>query len=171
MRTTDSAPAMRLSIDTRNLTPSFSAMSCASFIMRAASSRVSANWQMSTSVAWVSALIGLKERLPHALSQISERMSSSTRDLSPAFTKVSCRDFARSVVLPSSSPIAETVSPTWWITPGEVTAAPRIDDAAHEPIGGIFFVSTPVGSRLSSFWLSYLPPSFWKYHQGKHSAP
>ena len=39
--------------------------------MVAASSRVSANWQMSTSVAWVSAEIGLNERLPHALSQIS----------------------------------------------------------------------------------------------------
>ena len=41
----------------------------------AASARVSANWQMSTSVAWVSAEIGLNDRLPHAFSQISERIS------------------------------------------------------------------------------------------------
>ena len=62
-------------------------MSCASFIMVAASSRVSANWQMSTSVAWVNAEIGLNERLPQAFSQISERISGSTIDLSPALMK------------------------------------------------------------------------------------
>ena len=58
-------------------------MSCASFIMVAASARVSANWQMSTSVAWVSAEIGLNERLPQAFSQISERMSGSTMRFQP----------------------------------------------------------------------------------------
>ncbi len=66
---------MRLSSETLNLTPSFSATVCASVIMFAASSRVSGKRQMSTSVAWVSALIGLKLRLPHSLSQISVRMS------------------------------------------------------------------------------------------------
>src|SRR5215469_13764873 len=50
--------AIRLSMVTRNVTPSLCAMSCASFIMVAASSRVSANWQMSTSVAWVNAELG-----------------------------------------------------------------------------------------------------------------
>jgi hypothetical protein len=43
--------------------------------MSAASALVSGNWQIATRVAWESALIGLKDRLPQALSQISERMS------------------------------------------------------------------------------------------------
>src|ERR1700728_2315774 len=94
---TASAPAMRLSIETRKVTPSFCAISCASFIMVAARSRVSANWQISTSVACVSAEIGLKERLPHALSQISERISGSTMDLSPALMKTSCNCFTRGI--------------------------------------------------------------------------
>ena len=73
---TFSAPAMRLSSETLNLTPSFSATVCASIIMFAASSRVSGNRQMSTSVACARLLIGLKVRLPHSLSQISARMLS-----------------------------------------------------------------------------------------------
>src|SRR5713226_788625 len=120
---TDSAPAMRFSIETRKVTPSFWAISCASFIIVAASSRVSANWQMSTSVAWVSAEIGLNERLPHAFSHISERISGSTIDFSPALMKTSCNSLTRSVSLPSSSPIGKRSPSTWWITPGAVAAA------------------------------------------------
>ena len=41
----------------------------------AASARVGGNRQMSSSVAWVSALIGLKARLPQSFIQISARMS------------------------------------------------------------------------------------------------
>jgi hypothetical protein len=40
---------------------------------------------MSSSVAWVSAEIGLKLRLPHSLTQISPRMSLDTGALKPAF--------------------------------------------------------------------------------------
>ena len=88
---TRSAPAMRFSSVTRKVMPSRSATACASRIIAAARSRVSGNWQMSTSVECVSALIGLKVRLPHSLSQISERMLSSTGALRPARAKV-CGD-------------------------------------------------------------------------------
>ena len=53
---TFSAPAMRFSSVTRNLTPSVFATLSASRIIAVASSRVGGNWQMSTSVEWVSAL-------------------------------------------------------------------------------------------------------------------
>ena len=72
---------MRLSSDTRKLAPSLCATACASCIMLATRSRLSGYWQMSTSVACARQLIGLKLRLPHSLSQISERMSVSTGEL------------------------------------------------------------------------------------------
>ena len=59
---------------------------------------------MSIRVAWVSAEIGLNERLPQALSQISERMSASTGDLNPARCNVPDNALTRSVTEPSSSP-------------------------------------------------------------------
>ena len=106
---TRSAPAMRFSSGTRNEIPSFDATSCASVIIFAASARASGNRQMSTRVAWVSALIGLKERLPHALSQISERMFSSTGALNPARCSVSDNALTLSVTTPSSSPTGNRV--------------------------------------------------------------
>jgi hypothetical protein len=84
---TFSAPAMRLSSVTRNSMPSLCATACASRIIAAASSRVSGYWQMSTSVECDRLLIGLKVRLPHSFSQISERMLSSTGALKPALVK------------------------------------------------------------------------------------
>ena len=59
---------------------------------------------MSTSVACVSALIGLNERLPQALSQISERMSESTRDFRPAFDEHVVQRLDALGLEPSSSP-------------------------------------------------------------------
>ena len=44
---------------------------------------------MSSSVAWVSALIGLKVRLPHSFIQISARTSLSAGDLKPALVNSS----------------------------------------------------------------------------------
>jgi len=67
---TAAAPAMRLSIDTRKRTPSFSATAWLSCITAAASDRVGSNPQMPASVACVSALTGLKTMLPHSFSQI-----------------------------------------------------------------------------------------------------
>ena len=73
---------------------------------------------MSTRVAWVRALMGLKERLPHSLSQISARMSSSTKDLNPAWLKQSATRCTRSLWLPSSSPTGKRLPSTCLITPG-----------------------------------------------------
>ena len=107
----------------RKVTPSFSAIAWDSRIMVAASFRVLGNWQISTRVAWVSALIGLKERLPQAFSQISERMSARMRDRKPALTRASCSRCTRSLSDPSSSPIGKRSPSTWWITPGSGTSA------------------------------------------------
>jgi hypothetical protein len=46
--------------------------------------RVAGSQQMTSRVAWVSALIGLKQTLPHSFSQISSRMRSSTDAFKPA---------------------------------------------------------------------------------------
>ena len=69
---------------TRKWAPSASPIVWASVIIFAASSRLRGNRQMPARVAWVSALIGLKLRLPQSLSQISDRMSLSTGALNPA---------------------------------------------------------------------------------------
>ena len=120
---TASAPLMRRSMVTRKPAPSRSPTACASVIIAAASSRVSGNWQMSTSVAWVMALIGLKVRLPHSFSQISERMSSRMRALNPASVNVSDTRRTRSVSAPSSSPTGKRLPSTWRMTPGSAMMA------------------------------------------------
>ncbi|OIJ42278.1 hypothetical protein LO55_1 [Massilia timonae] len=84
--------------------PSLVATASASRIISAASSRVSGYWQMSTRVECASALIGLKQTLPHSLSQISARILSSTGDLKPAFWKQAETSLTRSLAVPSSSP-------------------------------------------------------------------
>jgi len=120
---TRSAPAMRFSSDTRNCTPSLLAMVCASVIISAASWRVRGNWQMSASVEWVSALMGLKLRFPHSLSQISERMSFATGDLKPALVNVAEMALTRSLSEPSSSPTEKRLPSIRRITPGETISA------------------------------------------------
>jgi len=57
---------------------------------------------MSTRVAWVSALIGLKLRLPHSLSQISPRRSLMIGALNPALVRLAEMAWIRGVVEPSS---------------------------------------------------------------------
>ena len=146
--------------------PSPAATSCASVIIRAARSREGANWQMSTSVAWVSALIGLNDRFPHALSQISERMSSSTGALNPACCNVSDSAFTRFVTEPSSSPTGNREPSMWRIRPGAVISAAGY---AMQPMirsGAIAPAIVPPGSRESSAVPSNGPPWRWKYHHG-----
>jgi hypothetical protein len=105
-----------------NSTPSFSATVCASVIMAAASSRVSGWWQMSSRVAWVSALIGLKLRLPHNLTQISERMSRATGLLKPAAI-TNCQSASmRSLRAPSSSPSVKQLPSMSRTTPGSINS-------------------------------------------------
>ncbi len=86
--------------------------------MSAASSRVAGSSQMSTSVAWVSALIGLKLMLPHSFSQISERMSVRTGALRPAATSVAETFLTRALSLPSSSPTGKRSPSRCRMTPG-----------------------------------------------------
>jgi hypothetical protein len=69
---------------TRNVIPSLFAIVSASRIIAMLSARVCGNWSRSTSVACVSALMGLKLRFPQILSQISPRMSFVTGALKPA---------------------------------------------------------------------------------------
>ena len=102
--------------------PSLLATSCASVIIAAASSRDSGYWQMSTSVACARLLIGLKVRLPHSLSHISERMLSSTGALKPALTKQSATRCTRSLVLPSSSPTGKRSPSMCLTTPGAISS-------------------------------------------------
>ena len=114
---------MRLSTPIGNLTPSFSATACASSIIARARARVPGSATMSSSVAWVSALIGLKLRLPHSLTQISSRMRGLTGAFSPAAMKTSDRRVTRSLRLPSGSPRVKRSPSISSITPGSGTSA------------------------------------------------
>ena len=97
-------------------------MACASRIMAAARSRVGPNRQMSSSVAWVSALMGLKLRLPHNLSQISERMSFDTGALKPASRNAVLMARSCGVSLPSISPKVKRLPSITRTTPGRTTS-------------------------------------------------
>ena len=114
---------MRCSTLIRMRTPSASAMLPASVIICAASSRVAGVRQIPASVAPVSALIGLKARLPQALTHRCERISVSTLDLNPAEVRASPSALARSDLVPSSSPTGKRSPSTWVITPGAVFSA------------------------------------------------
>ena len=120
---TASAPAIRCSRLILKTTPSFSATVRASRIMLAASSRDSGWRQMSCSVACVSALIGLKLRLPHSLIQISARMSLLTGDLKPAFISACDRASMRGLRLPSGSPSVKRLPSMTLTTPGSTSSA------------------------------------------------
>ena len=66
---TRAAPFTRRSMPTRKVTPKRLAISCASVIILMESARRPGSVATMSSVARVSALIGLKQRLPHSLSQ------------------------------------------------------------------------------------------------------
>ena len=97
-----------------NASPTF----CASAIIAAASVRVGGKRQMSSSVARVSALIGLKVRLPQSFIQISVRTSLSTGDLKPAREKSSASAATRALFEPSISASGRRLPSTWRMTPG-----------------------------------------------------
>jgi hypothetical protein len=89
---------------------------------RAASARVGGKRQMSSSVACVSALIGLKLRLPHSLTQISPRMSGHRRLEAGAHHRLRQRLDAR-LRLPSSSPSVKRLPSMSLTTPGATSSA------------------------------------------------
>ena len=72
-------------------------------------------------MAPVSALTGLKARLPQSLTQMSERMSGRTGDLKPAAMKARLSACTRSLRVPSGSPKGSRFWLRWAetsITPG-----------------------------------------------------
>jgi hypothetical protein len=87
-----------------NFTPSFSAMACASSIMLRATSRVPGSVQSTSSVAWVSAEIGLKDRLPQSFTQISSRSFGPHGRLEPCGLSAFDSAIARSDFEPSAHP-------------------------------------------------------------------
>ena len=120
---TASAPAMRCSSVILKRTPSASATACPSAIIAAASARVPGKRQMSSSVACVSALIGLKLRLPQSLIQISLRMSLLTGALKPAFISACDSASMRSLRVPSGSPKVKRLPSITRTTPGATSSA------------------------------------------------
>ena len=77
--------------------------------------------------------MGLKVRLPHSFSQISERMSSRTRDLKPASANRPETMRTRSESRPSSSPTGKRLPSMCRMTPGLCDLGRRIGDAADDP--------------------------------------
>src|SRR6266481_4762217 len=159
--TTLSAPAIRLSRLTRNTMPSLCAMVCASVIIAAASARVAGNWQMSASVERVSALMGLKVRLPQSLSQISARMSSSTGALNPARAKHCETRCTRSLLVPSSSPTGKRSPSICFTTPGAMSSAAGYTTQPTTLSAGIIRPMTPPASTLRTTLPAHSPPWCW----------
>ena len=76
---------------------------------------------MVSSVSKVSALMGLKERLPQSFTQISFRMRR-TGARRPAAMKALASAFTRSVLSPDGSPRMKRLPARCWITPGSTTS-------------------------------------------------
>ena len=102
--------------------------------MSAASLRVGAKRQMPSSVAWVSALIGLKLRLPQSLVHISLRTSLTTGALKPALAKASDTRRIRSLFEPSSLGEREAVALDVTNDAGSLDLRRRIDDAGDDAV-------------------------------------
>ena len=108
---------------TRKATPSLFATASASRIISTLSSRVSGKRSRPASVACVNALIGLKLKLPHSLSQISPRMSEMTGALKPARVNAAEMAWTRRDVEPLGSPRVKRFPSTTWTTPGASSVA------------------------------------------------
>ena len=107
-----------------NFTPSFSAISWASSIMSRATARVPSSVQRTSSVAWVSAEIGLNERLPQSFTQISSRSLGRTGALRPAAVSA----FDRATAAVGFRPVG--------LAEGEAVALDVLDDAGFDHLGG-----------------------------------
>jgi hypothetical protein len=103
---TRAAPFTRRSMLTRKVTPKRLAISWASVIILIDRSRRQGSVATMSSVARVRALMGLKHRLPHSLSQISLRMSPSTGASNPPCSSALAKRTQRSDTLPMGSPRA-----------------------------------------------------------------
>ena len=121
---------------------------------------------MSTSVACVSALTGLKLRLPQSLSQISLRMFFETGALKPALVKLAETASMRGVVEPSSSPSVKRLPSTTWTTPGDTRFAAGYATLPITRAASMLRAMLPSGSAETTGVPSYCPPCLWKYHHG-----
>ena len=104
---------------------------------------------IAVSVLPVSAEIGLKERLPHSLTQISLRMSSRTGACRPAATISSASRVTRSLFSPDGSPSEKRRPSTWRIEAGRVDLDGGIDDRADDALGPEPLQIAPPGSTAS----------------------
>ena len=125
---------MRRSTSTRKLTPKLSAMVCASIMIAFDSARVAGSVQITSSVAWVRALIGLRQTLPHSLSQISSRMRSSTGACMPAVTNISESRCTSEVCLARGLAEREAVAIDVTDHAGRLDLGRGIDDAADRAL-------------------------------------
>ena len=84
------------------------------------------------SVAWVSALMGLKATLPRILTQISMRIFCVTGQRNPALISASEIALHRSERVPSGSPSEMRFPSVWRMTPGsEISVAKYAMEANH----------------------------------------
>ena len=114
---TAAAPAIRLSTSMAKRTPSFSPIACASSIMFLATARVPGSVATISSVAFVSALKGLKHKLPHSFTHISSRIFL-TGALRPALIIACDNARTRSVFSPDDSPRVNRLPSMCRTTPG-----------------------------------------------------
>ena len=121
-------------MSTRKVAPKRVAISCASVIMCIDSARRLGSVATMSSVARVSALIGLKQRLPHSFSQISLRMSFRTGASKPAASSTSDRRMQRSEMLPIGLAERELVAVNVPHHAGLDDLGGRIDHAADRPL-------------------------------------
>lgn len=98
--------------------PTRDAMSSVSSMSWATRRRVGGCRQISTIVARVSALIGLKATLPISLIQMSSRRFGSTGHFSPPAIIASLSAVHRAEIPPPGSPMEKRVPSRWRITPG-----------------------------------------------------
>ena len=123
--------------------------------------------QITSSVAWVSALIGLNDRLPQSLTQISSRILARTGALKPA--AISAWDSRSTRWRPLAGRLAqrEAVALDQLDHAGLGHLGRRVDDAADHALGpdALPLHVARIDARACG-GPRYGPPSPWKYHQG-----
>ena len=131
------------------VTPSASATAYASAITNRASALPSWSLAISSSVAPVSALIGLNAALPASFTQMSWRMFRRMGHLNPAALSAAERRLHRSLRVPSGSPMASPVAFDVSDNPRFDNQRCRIDNATDHPV-------RVDGSTDYSAWVGHL---------------
>ncbi len=121
-----------------------------SIIMDRQIARVPGSPVTTSMVASVSALMGLKHKLPHSLSQISSRISARIGASKPAATSARCRRSTRSLRWPRGSPIGNLLPCSCCMTPGATTSVAGNTTQPMARSGPRSFRCRPPGSMLST---------------------